>query len=90
MLTMKKYIPKRQNEKINIYIYIYYRERYKNTKKESRIKLILFLWFQNVVRKDFYFFKKLYKEYTFKRLIKLKIATENAFNRYRFEFEAEN
>ena len=23
MLTMKKYIPKRQNEKINIYIYIY-------------------------------------------------------------------
>ena len=23
MLTIKKYIPKRQNEKINIYIYIY-------------------------------------------------------------------
>ena len=27
MLTMKKYIPKRQNEKINIYIYIYIIER---------------------------------------------------------------
>ena len=34
MLTIKKYIQKRQNEKINIYIYIYilYREKYKNTK----------------------------------------------------------
>ena len=44
MLTIKKYIQKRQNEKINIYIYIYYIERNtKIQKTESRIKLILFL-----------------------------------------------
>ena len=48
MLTIKKYIQKRQNEKINIYIYIYiyiyYIERNKKIQKtESRIKLILFL-----------------------------------------------